>query len=204
MIIIGITGSIGMGKSTIASMLKKFKIPVFDSDAEVKDILEYNDAVKKQIYDLWPEVVLIEKSDKKIDKNLLGKKIFSNKKYRSILEGIIHPQIEERRSGFIKSVGKSAIVALDVPLLYETGTDKICDDIFLVYANAETQKRRVLARPGMNQKKLNLIKKAQWDDQRKKDKSPYLVTTSYGKSISLIIITVYLIIIIFKKKVLKL
>ncbi len=204
MIIIGITGSIGMGKSTIASMLKRFKIPVFDSDAEVKDILEYNDAVKKQIYDLWPEVVLIEKSDKKIDKNLLGKKIFSNKKYRSTLEGIIHPQIEERRSRFIKSVEKSAIVALDVPLLYETGTDKICDDIFLVYANAETQKRRVLARPGMNQKKLNLIKKAQWDDQRKKDRSPYLVTTSYGKSISLIIITVYLIIIIFKKKVLKL
>ena len=204
MIIIGITGSIGMGKSTIANMLKQFKIPVFDSDEEVKDILENNDVVKKQIYDLWPEVVLIRKSDKKIDKNLLGEKIFGNKKYRRTLEGIIHPQIEKRRSRFIKSVEKSSIVALDVPLLYETGTDKVCDDIFLVYANAEIQKRRVLARPSMTQKKLDLIKKAQWDDQKKKDRNPYLVTTSYGRLISLIIVTVYLITILFKKKVLKL
>ena len=60
MIIIGITGSIGMGKSTIAKMLKQFKIPVFDSDKEVRDILDNNDAVKKQIYDLWPDVILTE------------------------------------------------------------------------------------------------------------------------------------------------
>ena len=79
MIIIGITGSIGMGKSTIANMFKQFKIPVFDSDKEVRDILENNDAVKKQIYDLWPDVILTETNEKVIDKNLLGRKIFGQK-----------------------------------------------------------------------------------------------------------------------------
>ena len=204
MIIIGITGSIGMGKSTIANMLKQFKIPVFDSDKEVRDILENNNAVKKQIYNLWPDVILTERNEKEIDKKLLGRKIFSNKKCRKILESIIHPQVMERRNIFIKSVEKSLIVALDVPLLYETGTDKVCDDIFLVYTDEETQKKRVLARSNMTQKKLDLIKKAQWNDQKKKDKGPYLVTTSYGKFVSFIIITSYLITILFKKKILKL
>ncbi len=204
MIIIGITGSIGMGKSTVANMLKQFKIPVFDSDEEVRDILENNNGVKKQIYDLWPDVILTETNEKKIDKNLLGRKIFGNIKYRKTLESIIHPKVKERRNTFIKSVDKSPIVALDVPLLYETGTDKICDDIFLVYTNEKTQKKRVLARSSMTQKKLDLIKKAQWNDQKKRDKDPYLVTTSYGKLVSFVIITSYLIIILFKKKVLKL
>ena len=204
MIIIGITGSIGMGKSTIAKMLKQFKIPVFDSDKEVRDILENNNAVKKQIYNLWPDVILTERNEKEIDKNLLSRKIFSNKKYRNILESIIHPQVIERRNIFIKSVEKSPIVALDVPLLYETGIDKVCDAIFLVYTDEETQKKRVLARSNMTKKKLDLIKKAQWNDQKKKDKGPYLVTTSYGKFVSFIIITSYLITILFKKKILRL
>lgn len=200
MIIIGITGSIGMGKSTIANMLKQLKIPVFDSDEEVKDILENDITVKKQIYDLWPDVIFNEK----IDKSLLSEKIFGNRKYRLTLEGIIHPQVENRRNEFIKGVKKKLIVALDIPLLYETKSDKICDDIFLVYASEKIQKQRVLARPGMTQKKLRLIKKAQWDDQKKKKKGPYLVTTSYGKFISLMIVIGYLITIIFKRRILKL
>ena len=204
MIIIGITGSIGMGKSTIANMLKQFKIPVFDSDKEVREILEKNNAVKKQIYDLWPDVILTETNEKEIDKNLLSRKIFGNIKYRKTLESIIHPKVKERRNIFIKSVERSSIVALDVPLLYETGTDKICDYIFLVYTNEETQRKRVLARSSMTQKKLDLIKKAQWNDQKKRDKDPYLVTTSYGKFVSFVIITSYLIAIFFKKKLLKL
>ena len=204
MIIIGITGSIGMGKSTIAKMLKQFNIPVFDSDNEVRDILENNNIVKKQIYDLWPDVILTETNEKEIDKNLLSQKIFRNIKYRKTLENIIHPKVKERRNIFIKSVEKSLIVALDVPLLYETGTDKVCDYIFLVYTDEETQKKRVLARSRMTQKKLDLIKKAQWNEQKKRDKNPYLVTTSYGKFVSFVIITSYLITILFKKKILKL
>lgn len=204
MIVIGITGSIGMGKSTIAEMLKRLKIPVFDSDKEVRDILEENNIVKEQIYDLWPDVILTQKNEKKIDKKLLSEKIFTNKKNRKMLESIIHPRVQEQRNLFIKSVNKSLLIALDVPLLYETGTNKICDDILLAHTNEEIQRERVLSRPNMTEEKLNLIKNAQWNNEKKKKNKPYVVTTSYGKLISFSIIVIYLIIIIFKRKILKL
>ena len=204
MIVIGITGSIGMGKTTIAQMLKRFNIPVFDSDKEVKDILENNNLVKDQVHQLWPDVILTQVNEKKIDKKLLSIKIFTNRKNRKILENILHPLIHKRRDAFIKSKDKSFIIALDVPLLYETGTDKICDDIFLVYTSEKIQEARVLARPNMSLQKFNLIKNAQWDTQMKREKNPYLISTSYGKLISFIMISIYLAIIIFKKKVLKL
>ena len=204
MIIIGITGSIGMGKSTIAKMLMRLNIPVFDSDREVKYLLQNHSIVQKQICDIWPEVVLTQKSEQKISKHLLSEKIFTNTKNRRILEKIIHPRVKERRNLFFKNVRKSFIVALDVPLLYETGGDKFCDDIFLAYTNEETQKKRVLGRSGMTEEKLNLIKKAQWSNDKKRKKNPYLVTTSYGKVISFIIIIGYLITIIFKRRILHL
>ncbi len=204
MIIIGITGSIGMGKSTIAKMLMSLKIPVFDSDKEVKYILENYSIVQKKICDIWPDVIQIEKSEQKINKHLLSERIFTNRKNRRILEKIIHPHVKERRKEFIKDVSKSLIVALDVPLLYETGSDKFCDYIFLAYTNEETQKKRVLRRLGMTEKKLDLIKKAQWSTDKKRKKNPYLVSTSYGKIISFTIIIAYLITIIFKRRILQL
>ena len=204
MIIIGITGSIGMGKTTIAHMLKRFNIPVFDLVIEVKDILENNNLFKEQLYRLWPDVFIIQSNEKRIDKNLLSRKIFADKENRTILENIVHPLVHKRRNCFIKSASKSFIIALDVPLLYETGTDKVCDDIFLVYTSEKKQEDRVLARPNMTLQKFNLIKSAQWNTQMKREKNPYLISTSYGKLISFIIIFIYLIIIIFKKKVLKL
>ena len=112
--------------------------------------------------------------------------------------------VHKRRDAFIKSKHKSFIIALDVPLLYETGTDKICDDIFLVYTSEKKQETRVLSRPNMSLQKFNLIKNAQWDTQVKIERNPYLIPTSYGKLTSFIIISIYLIIIILKKKVLKL
>ena len=204
MIVIGITGSIGMGKTTIAQMLKRFNIPVFDSDKEVKDILENNNLVKDQVNQLWPDVILTQVNEKKIDKKLLSIKIFTDRKNRKTLENILHPLVYKRRDAFIKSEDKSFIIALDVPLLYETGTDKICDDIFLVYTSEKKQEARVLARPNMTLQKFNLIKNAQWNTKMKREKKPYLICTSYGKLISFIIITIFLITIIFKKNVLKL
>ena len=204
MIIIGITGSIGMGKTTIAHMLKRFNIPVFDSDKEVKDILENNNLVKEQVYKLWPDVILIQANEKKIDKNLLSRKIFADKDNRKILENIVHPLVHKRRNCFINNANNSFIIALDVPLLYETGTDKVCDDILLAYTSEKNQKVRVLSRPNMTLKKFNLIKNAQWSTRMKREKNPYLISTSYGKLISFIMISIYLVIIIFKKKVLKL
>ena len=107
MIVIGITGSIGMGKTTIAQMLKRFNIPIFDSDKEVKDILENNNLVKDQVHQLWPDVILTHLNEKKIDKKLLSIKIFTNRKNRKILENILHPLVHKRRDAFIKRENKS-------------------------------------------------------------------------------------------------
>tara|TARA_B100001063_G_C16578158_1_gene459365 strand:+ start:68 stop:682 length:615 start_codon:yes stop_codon:yes gene_type:complete len=204
MIIIGITGSIGMGKTTIARMLKKLSIPVFDSDREVKNILEDNNKAKSQINKIWPNVIIEENKRKKIDKVLLSKIIFNDKINRKKLEKIIHPLVKKRRDVFIKNNHSSPIIALDVPLLYETGTDRICDEVFLTYTNESKQKQRVLARANMNEEMFNSIKRTQWNTEKKKKKKPYLVTTTYGKLTSFLLIIVYLIVIVIKKKVLKL
>ena len=192
-----------MGKTTIANMLRRLSIPVFDSDSEVKDILENNNQAKSQINKIWPNVIIRENKIKKLDKILLRKIIFRNKKNREKLEQIIHPLVRKKRDDFIKTKQNSFIIGLDIPLLYETGSESICDEVFLAYTSQINQKERVLARENMSEKIFNLIKQTQWNTEKKKKKRPYLVTSSYGKLISFILIIVYLIIIIIKKKVFK-
>lgn len=199
MIIIGITGSIGMGKTTIASMLKFLKIPVFDSDQQVKKILEQDHLVMKKIYKIWPKTVCFEK--KKINKSLLAKIVFQNKNDRRKLERIIHPLIQNQRNAFIEKYHLSYIIGLDVPLLYETGTDNICDYVFLADTSEKNQKKRVLLRHNMTESKFNLIKKTQWSHERKKEKKPFIIDTSFGKTISFILLLLYLIKIIINGKV---
>ena len=99
MIIIGITGSIGMGKTTVSKMLRILKIPVFDSDRVVKEILEKNYDIIEKITKIWPETVSLHQKQKKINKNDLSNKIFKSKKERKTLERMIHPLVKkERRS----------------------------------------------------------------------------------------------------------
>ena len=100
MIIIGITGSIGMGKTTISTMLNFLNIPIFDSDKEVKNIIEKNKLVIDKISGIWPDVVLLELGQKKINKFALRNKIFGYKKNRKLLEKIIHPIVKEKRIEF--------------------------------------------------------------------------------------------------------
>ncbi len=192
MIIIGITGSIGMGKTTISSMFKLLKIPVFDSDKQVKKILENNYYIIDRIYKLWPDTVILSKNQKKIDKVALGNKIFTNHKNKIILEKIIHPIVQKARNKFLKDNIKSYIVGLDVPLLYETGTNKKCDYVFLVNTSKKNQRKRVLARKNMTEKKFNLINNAQWSFEKKKKFKPIIINTSNGKFISFIIVLINL------------
>ena len=203
MIIIGITGSIGMGKTTISSMLKFFNIPIFDSDDEVRKILEKDKKVLEKIQYIWPDVVSIKKEQKKIDKFSLGNKIFQEKKNRKKLEDIIHPIVKENRMKFIHKYHKSKIVGLDVPLLYETKTNEICDFIFLVNTNKKIQQRRVLKRPKMTKEKFDLINNAQWSYEKKKQKKPFVINTSFGKLFSFIQVLLYIVIIITIRKVKK-
>ena len=152
--IIGITGSIGMGKSTIASMLSQMRIPVFDSDKEVARILKDNSKIINDIGIKWPKAITKEKNVISINKKILGEIVFSNVKDKVFLENLIHPIVEKQRELFIKKHTNVLFIALDVPLLFETKTHKICHYIFLANANDRAQRTRVLCRPHMTKCKI--------------------------------------------------
>ena len=204
MIIIGITGSIGMGKSTIASMLKFFGIPIHDSDLVVKGLIETNSLVLKKIKKNWPEVIDIIDSKEIINKEKLSKLIFNDIKCKENLEKIIHPLVNKKRKMFLKKYEfKKNIVGMDVPLLYETGLNKICNYIFLALTSEENQAKRVLKRKKMTKEKFISIKENQWSDEMKKEQKPYIINTTYGKISVFILLTFLLSTILFKEKVLK-
>jgi len=204
MIIIGITGSIGMGKSTIASMLKFFGIPIHDSDLIVKGLIETNALVLKKIKKNWPEVIDITDSKEIINKEKLSKLIFNDIKCKENLEKIIHPLVNKKRKMFLKKyASKKNIVGMDVPLLYETGLNKICNYIFLALTSEANQAKRVLKRKNMTKEKFILIKENQWSDEMKKEQKPYIINTTYGKILVFILLTFLLFTIFFREKVLK-
>ena len=200
--IIGITGSIGMGKSTISSMLIKLGIPVFDSDKQVSKVLENNNKVITKIALKWPHAVIINNGDKRVNKKVLGDIVFSNLSDKIFLENLIHPILHQKRDLFIKQNISNSLIALDVPLLFETKLHKICDFIFLANAKNEIQMSRVLQRKNMTHEKFNLIKKNQLsnEDRMKLSSNIFVVSTNYGKLVSFIIVLGYLFKILFLTK----
>ena len=200
MIIIGITGSIGMGKTTVSNMLRILKIPVFDSDKEVREILEKNHHVIEKILKIWPDTISSYQMQRKIDKAVLSNKIFINKKERKKLERIIHPLVKKKRDLFIKNFEKFSIVGLDVPLLYETQMDKMCDYVFLVNTTKRIQKNRVLIRRNMTETKFELINNTQWSYEKKAKANPFTINTSFGKIITFILVLFYIFKIKFIRK----
>ncbi len=193
MLIIGITGSIGMGKTTVSKMLEILKIPVFDSDKKVKDILEKNRKVIKTILKTWPDTILKNQKKAIIDKVALSNRVFKNNRERIKLENIIHPIVNKEKNHFLKIFKKNKIVGLDIPLLYETGADKQCDYIFLVNTTKKIQKKRVLMRPNMTEEKFELINDSQWSFQKKRlHGKPIIINTSFGKTVTFLIVIFYL------------
>ena len=199
MIIIGITGSIGMGKSTIALMLNFFGIPVHDSDRAVKTLLE-EEFIIELIKKKWPSCIIDNEKKIKINKEELSKIIFDNSKERKNLENLIHPYVIKNRNNFIKKNKNKRIIGIDVPLLYETRTDKICNYIFLASASDKIQEKRVLKRANMNIEKFNKINNNQLSGFEKKNKNPVIIPTGYGKIITFITVILNLLWIIIKTK----
>ena len=200
MIIIGITGSIGTGKTTVSKMFKMLTIPIFDSDKKVKEILDGNQLVIEKISKIWPEAILSNQIERKIDKVVLSNKIFNNKKERKKLEDIIHPLVEKERNMFLQSSTNFRIVGLDIPLLYEVGLDKKCDYVFLMYTSKKIQKNRVLLRSNMTEKKFELINNAQWSFEKKAKRKPFIINTSFAKVITFVVVLYYLLQIKFRVK----
>lgn len=150
MIIIGLTGSIGMGKSTAARILKEeFQIPVHDSDHTAHVLMDYNGAAVQPILDVFPTVSKTnENGEVAIDRSKLGKIVFQDNQLLKKLEAILHPLIKQHSDDFlINEFNKgSEIVILDVPLLYETHGDKRCDGVLVVTVSPQTQRERVFSR----------------------------------------------------------
>ena len=200
--IIGITGSIGMGKSTIASMLSQIRIPVFDSDKEVARILKDNNKIIDDIGLKWPIAITKEDNAISINKKILGDIVFRNVKDKVFLEKLLHPIVQKQKELFIKNHKNFLFIALDVPLLFETKTHKICHYIFLADANDRTQRTRVLSRRHMTNAKFELIKKNQLTNEERLrfNSKIFVITTNYGKLVSFIIILSCLFKILLKKE----
>ena len=203
MIIIGITGSIGMGKSTIASMLKRLGIPIHDSDSVVKLLIEENILIKTIIRKKWPSCVIYNNKKETVDKQELSKIIFNNVSEKKELENLIHPYVVENRNSFIMKHKNKKIIGLDVPLLYETKSDNICNYIFLASTSKKNQRKRVLKRTNMNIEKFNKINNNQLSSIEKKKKNPIIIPTGYGKIITFIVVILNLMWIIIKTKSMK-
>ena len=157
MIIVGLTGSVASGKSTVAGWIRETGIAVHDADAAVHSLLEADGQAVVEIIAVFGSDIVA--SDGGIDRKKLGEHVFANPVDRERLESILHPLVRQHRDQFLqaqRSLG-SQIVVLDVPLLYETGGDGLCDYVIVVYACENTIRHRALSRPGMTAEKLSGI-----------------------------------------------
>jgi len=178
MMIIGLTGSIGMGKSETAKMFARLGVPVFDADATVRALQALGGRALDPIEDAFPGVV----KDGALDRDALGKIVFGNPDAKKKLEAIMHPMVAEERIDFFNRAESEGakMVVLDIPLLFETGGDKACDKVVVVSAPPEIQRERVLARPGMTAEKFDQILKSQTPDDDKRARADYVVESNLG------------------------
>lgn len=174
MLIIGLTGSIAMGKSTVAKMLLDNGIPMISADQIVHDLYE-NEAVP-----LIEQAFPGSTENNQVNREKLLKNILKEEDGFKKLESLIHPLVRQKEWEFIKEhKDKGAeLVAIEIPLLFETGAEKLMDSVLLASAPAEVQKQRVMARPGMTQEKFKTLLDKQMPDSEKRKKADFIVDTS--------------------------
>lgn len=175
MIVIGLTGSIAMGKSTAAAMFAETGIPVCDSDAVVHALYEGGD---KTVAEAFPAAV----HNGRIDRALLSKLLASDPAGFARLEAIVHPLVRKAQDEFLRQCRKNgeALVVLDIPLLFESGRDRDVDKTVVVSAPAAVQRTRALARPGMTDAKFENLLKRQMPDAEKRRRADFVVDSSQG------------------------
>lgn len=176
MIIVGLTGSIGMGKTTTASFFADEGIPVNDADAVVHDLYR-TDAVQP-VEREFPGST----KDGLVDRQELSRQLASRPDGFKRLEAIVHPLVRERERQFLdrQKLGGADIVVLDIPLLFESGRDDVMDTIVVVTSDPGIQRERVLARPAMTEEKFRLILSRQTPDREKRQKADFLIDTGNG------------------------
>ncbi len=177
-IIIGLTGSIGMGKSAVASMFADAGVPVFDADATVHDLQKASGALVPAIESAFPGTT----GPDGVDRKALGAAVFGDRDRLALLESIIHPAVAERRKAFLASHQDADMILFDIPLLFEKGGQSGVDIVVVVSAPALVQRQRVLQRVHMTPDKFEHILAHQMDDADKRARADHVIDT--GKDIN--------------------
>jgi dephospho-CoA kinase len=174
MIRIVLTGSIGMGKSTVARMFEDAGIPVFDADAVVRDLQGPGGALVETIGGRFSGTV----EDGRLDREKLAQQVLEDPLLLAELESIVHPAVRDARAAFIAKNRDAPALVFEIPLLFETDGDAEFDKVVVVTAPAEVQRARVLGRPGMSEAKLSAILSRQLSDQEKRRRADFVVDTA--------------------------
>jgi dephospho-CoA kinase len=181
--VIGLTGSIGMGKTTAAHLFRRRGVPVYDADRAVHGLSAKGGRAVPAIARAFPGVVM----DGAVDRKKLGALVFQDGKALKKLESILHPLVAEQRQAFLRRMRarRERVVVLDIPLLFETGNERLADVIVVVSAPAFLQTARVMRRPGMSAEKLAGILSHQMADGDKRRRADLVVRTGAGKRAAL-------------------
>lgn len=184
MIILGLTGSIGMGKSNAAAMLRHLGVPVFDADAVVHRLLARGGAAVHEVEAAFSGV---RDEAGGIDRQRLGRRVFGDPQALRRLEGILHPMVRAAEHRFVARARarQEKLIVLDIPLLFETHGTARCDYVLVVSAPARLQRERVMRRPGMTARRFGEILRAQLPDSEKRKRADFVVRTALSKAATL-------------------
>ncbi|MCG6121722.1 MAG: dephospho-CoA kinase [Microvirga sp.] len=174
--VLGLTGSIGMGKSTTADLFREFGCPVHDADAQVHEL--YRGEAAQLVEAAFPGTT----RDGVVDRAALSRVVVGDADAMKRLEAIVHPLVRARRDAFLAAAraARASVAVLDIPLLFETGGDAICDAVVVTSAPARTQRERVLAREGMTEERFRELLARQLPDAEKRRRAHFVVDTSRG------------------------
>ena len=174
MITLALTGSIGMGKSTVAAMFADAGVPIFDADAVVRRLQGKGGKLVPQIEARFPNTT----RNGEVDRDALSAAVLGDRDELAALEAIVHPAVHHERTRFIVENADSPALLFDIPLLFETGGAEAFDKVIVVSAEPNQQRERVLARPGMTEEKFRQILERQMPDAEKRSRADFIVDTS--------------------------
>ena len=182
MIVIGLTGSIGMGKSTVAAQFERLGVRVCSADAIVHQFLKKDGLAVEMIGEMFPGTV----KNNEVDRKKLGEIVFNDSEAREELEEFLHPLVVAEEEWFVRSEARKGakMVVLEIPLLFETGAQLRCDTTVVVTAPPYLQMQRVMRRPNMTKEKFRAILKAQMPDREKRQRAGVVIHTGMGRKAS--------------------
>lgn len=182
MIILGLTGSIAMGKSTAAAMFRRLRVPVYDADVAVHRLLGRGGAAVPTIERLFPGVVV----DGAVNRTALGARVFGDDAALRRLEGVLHPLVRDERERFLARERRrgTPLVVVDIPLLYETGAERSCDVVVVVSAPAFLQLQRLRRRPNFSEARVAAILAHQLPDVEKRRRADFVIHSGLGKALT--------------------